>query len=221
MKKFEEELNYLIELSGKVLTGQSEAEDFEKHRVLFIKEQQAKIDELTEKNELYFENLCENIAAMKDVANKMKELSQENESLKAQLEKQRPEIPEVPQFVADFIVGHKFNHYKMVEDFGKMSNDSEIKRWIFDNISTNAHGTDRGLKTLFELINHGYTVAKEKRFYLKNKLTNSYLTFYPVTGYYGHFRGDIEKYLDLQTKFTQSEIDNMETGSYEIIEVEE
>ncbi|MEY8537746.1 hypothetical protein AALM99_04735, partial [Lactococcus muris] len=93
MKKFEEELNYLIELSGKVLTGQIEAEEFENHRVLFIKEQQAKIDELMEK---------------------MRELSQENESLKSQLEKQQPEIPEVPQSVADFIVGHKFNHYKMV-----------------------------------------------------------------------------------------------------------
>lgn len=37
MNKFEEEFNYLIELSGKVLTGQIEAEEFEKHREIFIK----------------------------------------------------------------------------------------------------------------------------------------------------------------------------------------
>lgn len=37
MNKFEEEFNYLIELSGKVLTGQIEAEEFEKHREIFLK----------------------------------------------------------------------------------------------------------------------------------------------------------------------------------------
>ncbi|MFK4936694.1 hypothetical protein [Lactococcus garvieae] len=36
MKKFEEEFNYLIELSGKVLTGQIEVEKFEKHRTIFL-----------------------------------------------------------------------------------------------------------------------------------------------------------------------------------------
>lgn len=38
MKKFEEEFNYLIELSGKVLTGQIEAEKFEKQRAIFLNE---------------------------------------------------------------------------------------------------------------------------------------------------------------------------------------
>lgn len=36
MKKFEEEFNYLIELSGKVLTDQIEVEKFEKHRTIFL-----------------------------------------------------------------------------------------------------------------------------------------------------------------------------------------
>lgn len=36
MKKFEEALNYLIELSGRVLTGQAEVKQFEKHRADFI-----------------------------------------------------------------------------------------------------------------------------------------------------------------------------------------
>lgn len=38
MKGFEEEFNYLIELSGKVLIGQADAKEFEKHRANFINE---------------------------------------------------------------------------------------------------------------------------------------------------------------------------------------
>ena len=49
MSKFEEEFNYLIELSGKVLTGQIEAEEFETHRAIFLnkygKNQQPEIPE--------------------------------------------------------------------------------------------------------------------------------------------------------------------------------
>ena len=36
MTKFEEEFNYLIELSGKVLIGQVDAEAFEKNRIAFF-----------------------------------------------------------------------------------------------------------------------------------------------------------------------------------------
>ena len=36
MTKFEEEVNYLIELSGKVLIGQVDAEAFEKNRIAFF-----------------------------------------------------------------------------------------------------------------------------------------------------------------------------------------
>lgn len=59
MEKFEEEFNYLIELSGKVLTGQIEAEKFEKQRAIFLKEYSEKqkpeipefvADEIEEKN---------------------------------------------------------------------------------------------------------------------------------------------------------------------------
>ncbi|MEY8537569.1 hypothetical protein AALM99_03775, partial [Lactococcus muris] len=49
-----------------------------------------------------------------ETAKKLKEAELELSKLKFQVEKQKPEIPEVPQSVADFIVGHKFNHYKMV-----------------------------------------------------------------------------------------------------------
>lgn len=60
-----------------------------------------------------------------------------------------------------------------------------------------------------------YTVAKEKRFYLKNKLTGGYIE-------QDCYNGTRETYnLHDRTAFTQQEIDSMDTGSYEQIEVEE
>lgn len=195
MKKFEDELNYLIELSGKVLTGQIEAEEFEKHRVLFIKEQQAKIGELTEKNQLYFENLCENIAVIKDAANKMRDLSQENESLKSQLKKEKPEIP---AFVAEWLEEER----KATPDNGLFdiigNTTSAIHEWLED-ISNH--------DLLAQAWLNGYTVAKEKRFYLKNKLTGGYI----AQDCYNGMRETYNRYD--RTAFTQQEIDSMETGN--------
>ncbi|USI47476.1 DUF1642 domain-containing protein [Lactococcus lactis] len=64
----------------------------------------------------------------------------------------------------------------------------------------------------------GYTVEKPQLFYLKNKLTGFYL-FKAFGGKYGEefYRSTINLTDDF--KFTQQEISNMETGSYEQIEV--
>lgn len=71
----------------------------------------------------------------------------------------------------------------------------------------------------------GYQVEKQQLFYLKNKLTTSYLALDINTGYYEHWGEEIiPKLLNKQgykTSFTQEEIDSMETGSYEQIEVTE
>ena len=73
--------------------------------------------------------------------------------------------------------------------------------------------------------NIGYTVEKPQLFYLKNKLTTSYLALDTNTGYYEHWGEEIiPKLLKKQgykISFTQSEIDSMQTGSYEQIEVTE
>ena len=219
MKKFEEEMKELfggpLGFSIKFQNGYEAYSLLIKHFKGWVSpEEHQYVVEKLEALEDEFEVLKLQLNDSAEELERLDVLEKENESLKSQLEKQQPEIPEVPQSVADFIVGHKFNHYKMVEDFEKMSNDSEIKRWIFDNISTNAHGTDRGLKTLFELINHGYTVAKDKLFYLKNKLTGGYIA-------QDCYNGTRETYNCYdRTAFTQQEIDNMDTGSYEQIEVE-
>ncbi|WP_285151945.1 DUF1642 domain-containing protein [Lactococcus petauri] len=67
--------------------------------------------------------------------------------------------------------------------------------------------------------NIGYTVEKPQLFYLKNKLTDMYLYKKPLGGY-GEEPTSSIKYLTDDFKFTQQEIDSMETGSYEQIEVE-
>ena len=168
MKKFEEEFNYLIELSGKVLTGQIEAEKFEKQRAIFLKEYS---------------------------------------------EKQKPELPEVPQFVAEWIKKLKHKKREPLENpitFGESLpglTDKDLEK-AFNWIRANQ-------ETYMVAWLNGYTVAKEKRFYLKNKLTGGYIE-------QDCYNGTRETYnLHDRTAFTQQEIDSMETGSYEQIEVEE
>lgn len=68
----------------------------------------------------------------------------------------------------------------------------------------------------------GYTVQKPKRFYLKNKLTTSYLELDKTNDYFHHTMNPAPYYdMTRKSQFTQEEIDSMQTGSYEKIEVEE
>ncbi|WP_285015517.1 DUF1642 domain-containing protein [Lactococcus garvieae] len=173
MKKFEEEFNYLIELSGKVLTGQIEAEKFETHRAIFLNEYG---------------------------------------------KKQHPEIPEVPQFVADWLDKkplYTINSFIPVEIIGWSK-----KQTGYADLGMN-------INHLLKLKVNGYTVAKEKRFYLKNKLTGDCLARCLSRASSGLYVEVTEKWLtrkeqtSYQLSFTQQEIDSMETGSYEQIEVEE
>ena len=67
----------------------------------------------------------------------------------------------------------------------------------------------------------GYTVEKPQLFYLKNKLTNSYLCQYPSDKSFYHLVVDDDGVNKLVTKFTKQEIDSMQTGSYELVPVED
>ena len=162
MKKFEEEFNYLIELSGKVLTGQIEAEEFEKHREICLK-------------------------------------------------KYTPQPkPEIPQFVAEWLD---------IKSLYAINGPIPIEIIEWSQKQTGYADLGRNINHLLKLKVNGYTVAKEKRFYLKNKLTGNFLMKW----------GDAlseDTVFTLQEEsnkgqFTQQEIDSMETGSYEQIEVEE
>ena len=68
--------------------------------------------------------------------------------------------------------------------------------------------------------NIGYTVEKPQLFYLKNKLTTSYLILDTSTGYFEHW-GSTEATGRYKSSFTQQEIGSMETGSYELVPVED
>lgn len=132
------------------------------------------------------------------------------------LEKQQPEIPEVPQFVADWYEENKGSlDYMIFETCRDLTDEStnEFENWFgYDN--------NKAITTLVNMKN-GYTV-KDKRFYLKNKLTGTFL-YRMAKGTLSHqtyCKDSSGKPLDYCV-FTQQEIDSMETGSYEQIEVQE
>ncbi|MDT2725958.1 DUF1642 domain-containing protein [Lactococcus formosensis] len=139
----------------------------------------------------------------------------EIEKLKSQLDKQQPEIPEVPYLVADWL--DKKPLYAI-----NGSIPVEIIEW--SQKQTGYADLGMNISHLLKLKVNGYTVAKEKRFYLKHK---SVLIFDPdsddsdVDELYLGAGGNFVPYQHLAKIFTQSQIDSMETGSYEQIEVTE
>lgn len=167
-----------------------------------------------------------------EVVEERAELKRENQRLRAEnlavktlvedAKKQQPEIPEVPQFVAEWYEENKerleIALWDYICDFEHQEKDEfhEFMKRI----------TTKPLETIFSMKN-GYTVAKEKRFYLKNKLTGDCLARCLSRASSGLYVEVTEKWLtrkeqtSYQLSFTQQEIDSMETGSYEQIEVEE
>ncbi|MGI1837401.1 DUF1642 domain-containing protein [Lactococcus garvieae] len=152
-------------------------------------------------------------------------------ALKSQLDSQQSNLPEVPQFVADEIY---FRRY-VSSSSGIKPSDGLLLMEVFRDLNS-FHGICRdgnnfkegkfyhwmqsseNNKTFVEAILNGYTIAKEKRFYLKNKLTGLYLCE-SKKGFFEQENPTLE--LTSRCDFSQQEIDSMETGSYEQIEVEE
>lgn len=128
-------------------------------------------------------------------------------------------IPDIPESLAKIIETHDLS---VLGDWEKVVNllSEEALTWLSqtDNVSAVLGKA----ATLCNLKIKGYTVAKEKRFYLKHK---SVLIFDPdnddsyVDELYLGAGGNFVPYQHLAKIFTQSEIDSMETGSYEKIEV--
>lgn len=155
-------------------------------------------------------------------------MAEEILSLKNQLVKQQPEIPEVPQFVADWYEANKnhlelalFHEIKLVlED--EYPHENEFHAWIDEY-------ENKPLETIFAMKRLGYTVAKEKRFYLKHIEMSKRDVHHD---YYAQIRNERFEHDSVESgmlpqpvitgvTFTQQEINSMETGSYEQIEVEE
>ena len=84
-----------------------------------------------------------------------------------------------------------------------------MHEWIADNFDT-----------FLEAIVNDYTVEKEQLYYLKNKLTNKYLLEHKVDLYFEEDELNEESSY-WKTKFNQSEIDKLNIGSYDQIEIDE
>lgn len=119
----------------------------------------------------------------------------------------------IPRLVADFIESENHNEYNregtlVFEHYNSYKgngNCSELDEWIADNFDT-----------FLEAIVNGYTVEKEQMFYLREKNTGYYLD---KNKKHSFLKLVINPYFDDDNKFTQSEIDELNIGSYEQIAV--
>lgn len=134
---------------------------------------------------------------------------------------QQQALPVVPSFVAEWIEILKTKGLKPLknpETYGETGFTEEKIQNIVFWISEHQEDYMRAWLDC-------YTVEKPQLFYLKNKLTTSYLALDTNTGYYEHWGEEIiPKLLNKQgykISFTQQEIDSMETGSYELVPVED
>ena len=131
-------------------------------------------------------------------------------NLKSQLQQQA--LPVVPDFIGKLI-----NTFGAPED-GKHINYSAS----YLEIQKELDWIDNHQKTWLTALLIGFTVEKPQLFYLREKNTGYYLrkTGNNMYGITAHYSNDYnEKYMHY--KFTQQEIDSMQTGSYEQIEVAE
>lgn len=136
--------------------------------------------------------------------------------LESQLKKQQPEIPEcVAEFIENYDDINETSLLYIMKDF------VESNHWdVFCEIPDNLKKYGRWDDMLYKAIRFGYTVEKPQLFYLKNKLTDMYLYKKPLGGY-GEEPTSSIKYLTDDFKFTKQEIDSMQTGSYELVPVED
>ncbi|MDT2857923.1 DUF1642 domain-containing protein [Lactococcus lactis] len=137
--------------------------------------------------------------------------------LEDKLKLQQQSLPVVPECVGEWIEILKTKGLKPLknpETYGETGFTEEKLQNIVLWISENQEDYMRAWLD-------GYQVEKPQLFYLKNKLTGAYLYYDEATKLYSDIVGNVEDFFGTKTKFTQSEIDSMQTGSYEQIEVVE
>ncbi|MGO3838848.1 MAG: DUF1642 domain-containing protein [Lactococcus lactis] len=131
---------------------------------------------------------------------------------------QQQALPVVPEFVAEWIEILKTKGLKPLknpETYGETGFTEEKLQNIVFWISEHQEDYMRAWLD-------GYTVEKPQLFYLKNKLTTSYLELDKTNDYFHHTMNPAPYYdMTRKSQFTQQEIDSMQTGSYEQIEVAE
>ena len=147
------------------------------------------------------------------------QLTKENEDLKSQL--QQRALPVVPEDVDKAIKYLKKHVDSTFIDLCDILTEKGFK-WLNDFQFKDRRFGFGGLNNKLFILSHlaitGYTVEKPQLFYLKNKLTGLWLMRDEVDKVYPY---DHTTYIGDRDKFTQQEIDSMQTGSYEQIEVAE
>ena len=136
-------------------------------------------------------------------------------------------LPVVPEDVDKAIKYLKKHNNSTWSDLGGILTEKGFS-WLNDFQFKDRRFGFGGLNNKLFILSHlaitGYKVEKPQLFYLKNKLTTSYLALDTTTGYYEHWGEEIiPKLLKKQgfkISFTKQEIDSLQTGSYEQIEVE-
>lgn len=206
MTKFEEEFDKNVHVTSEMLTGRkicsaNQAKSLG-HGWVSPEEHQARVDELIEAKE-------KNI-----------ELLRKNSTLKSQLQQQA--LPVVPECVGEWIEcvkGKNKNALALLDD-DNMPDD--VNEWLF------FQRNDNNINLILRAWLDGYTVEKPQLFYLKHidfcKTDKHYdwFTIKHSDGPLNHLRVEKgQKPSTIDCKFTQQEIDSMQTGSYEQIEVAE
>ena len=137
-------------------------------------------------------------------------------------------LVKVPQFFADWLENQLKNNeskkfdgndvFRIIQDVIKVSNDEST--WedygITDEIAKFAEDNEELFLNLIVncSLGYGYTVEKEKLYYLREKNTGYYLTKKGDT-----LKLAVNPYFDETNEFAQEEIDKLNIGSYEQIEV--
>ena len=146
-------------------------------------------------------------------------------------------LVKIPQFMADWFEYQLKNNndldkfdgndvFRIIQDVIKVSNDEST--WedygITDEISKFAEDNEELFLDLIVncSLGNGYTVEKPQLFYLNNKIKLEDVGS-DLIGYLNLFltnNGYLTSNINRAKKFTQQEIDSMETGIYDKIEVE-
>ncbi|WP_348619215.1 DUF1642 domain-containing protein [Lactococcus lactis] len=151
---------------------------------------------------------------------KLNEAELEIANLKSQLQQQA--LPVVPECVAGAIESIP-DHYSAFEAIDLIKSKVEVfteenKDWL-QVYNWLCEGIDNQDTFALAFITRKYQVEKPQLFYLKNKITKAFL--YDNGLEFGECDKNCKDWEIFKTKFTQQEIDSMQTGSYELVPVED
>ena len=155
-------------------------------------------------------------------------LDERNEEVLEKVRKMNEALPVVPEEVDKAIKYLKTqNNFATITDLKKLDILTEKGFWWLNDFQFKDRrfgfgGLNNKLFILSHLAVTGYQVEKPQLFYLKNKLTTSYLELDKTNDYFHHTMNPAPYYdMTRKSQFTQQEIDSMETGSYELVPVED